>query len=195
ASARWDETESLHFTLEAEGDTFLDSDRTIRLVSAEGDLARPASVEATARVSVAVTSVNVNLIVIEDDAYMTNLISGDWEEAPDDFSYNPALLFDDEDGLGPIMQDIENPQLSGSESVDGRDAHRVTGIVTEDQIRDITAGSITGEQIDVTLWIAADNADVVRLLLTSPGEGDAADTTWNLNFTDHNQDVTIEPPI
>lgn len=195
ASARWDETESLHFVLEAEGDTFLDSDQTIRLISGEGDLARPSSVEATARVSVAVTSVNVNIIVIDDDAYMTNLITGNWERAPEDFNYNPARLFNPDDGLGPIMEDIENPELVGSESVDGRQAHQITGTVTGDQIKDITAGSIEGEEIDVTLWIAEDNSDVIRLFLSAPGADDANDTTWNLTFSNHNQDVTIEAPI
>ena len=195
ASERWDETDSLHFMLETEGDTFLDSDRSIRLDSGEGDLARPASVEATARVSVTLTSVNVNIIVIEDDAYMTNLISGDWEQAPEDFSYNPALLFDDEDGLGPIMEDIEDPELVGTESVDGRTAHNVTGTLTGDQIEDITAGSIEGGAIDVSIWIAEDNYDVLRLHLTSPGSEDVDETTWDLTFSDHNQDVTIEAPI
>lgn len=195
AASRWDETNSLHFVLQAEGDSYLDSERSIRLVEAEGDLARPDSVAAEARVSVSIATVNVDIIVIGQDAYMTNLVSGDWERAPDDFSYNPALLFNPDDGLGPIMQGIREPVLDGSESVDGRQAHRVTGLVTGEQIHDITAGSIEGENIDVTLWIAEDNHDVVRLLIVAPPTETAEETTWDLNFTEHNQDVTIEAPI
>ena len=195
AAGRWDETESLNFQLQAEGDSFLDSDRTVRLIEAQGALARPASVAAEARVSVSVATVNVDIIVVGEDAYMTNLVSGDWERAPDDFNYNPALLFNPDDGLGPIMQDIREPALDGTEEVNGRSAHRVTGLVTGDQIRDITAGSIEGESIDVTLWIAEDNYDVLRLLISAPGSEEAGETTWDLHFTEHNQDVTIEPPI
>lgn len=195
ASDRWDDTESVHFTLDAEGDTFLDSDGNIRLVSAEGDLARPDLVEATARVSVAVATVNVELVVIGEDAYMTNFISGNWERAPDDFNYNPALLFSETDGLAPIMQDIQDPALDGTESVDGREAHRVTGVVTQDQIDDITAGSIVGENIDVTLWIAEDNHEILRLLISAPPIEDTGETTWDLLFTNHNDDVEIEAPI
>ena len=195
AAERWNETNSLSFVLEAEGDSYLDSDRTIRLISAEGELVRPASVSATARVSVTIATVNVNIIVIEDTAYMTNLVTGNWEQAPDDFNYNPALLFNPDDGLGPIMRDIRNTELHETESVDGRTAHRITGLVSDDQIEDITAGSIDGDDIDVTIWIAEDNHDALRLLLSADGEGDAGPTNWDLHFTDHNQDVTIDAPI
>jgi hypothetical protein len=195
ASEQWSETESVHFLLDAQGDTFLDADGNIRLISAEGDLARPDAVEATARVDVAVATVPVELIVIGEDAYLTNFISGNWERAPDDFEYNPALLFSDTDGLGPIMEDIQDPELDGTESVDGRNAHRVTGVVTEEQINDITAGSIEGENIDVTLWIAEDNFEVLRLVISAPPIEDTGETTWDLTFTDHNADVEIEAPI
>lgn len=195
AAEQWAETESLHFVLETEGDTVLDAEGNIRLISAEGDLARPDAVEATARVDVAVATVPVELIVIGEDAYLTNFISGDWERAPEDFSYNPALLFNDEDGLGPIMEDIQDPELHDSEDVDGSDAHRVTGVVTQEQIDDITAGSISGETIDVTLWIAEDNSEVLRLVISAPPIEETGETTWDLTFTDHNDDVTIEPPI
>lgn len=195
AANRWDETDSLHFELAAEGDSYLDADRTVRLIEAQGDLARPSSVSAEARVSVSIATVNVDIIVIGEDAYMTNLVTGNWEAAPDDFNYNPALLFNPDDGLGPIMQDIREPALDGTEEIQGRSAHRVTGLVTEDQIEDITAGSIEGENIDVTLWIAEDNHDVLRLLISAEGEGESGETTWDLNFSDHNQDVTIDAPI
>jgi hypothetical protein len=195
AADQWDETESLHFELEATGDSYLDSAQTVRLLTASGDLARPESVEAEARVSVSIATVNVNIIVVGDDAYMTNLVTGAWEHAPDDFNYNPALLFNPDDGLGPIMQDIRNAELEDSESIEGRQAHRVTGYVSEQQIRDITAGSIVGEDIEVTIWVAEDNHEVLRLFLRSPSEDAGEPTTWDLVFTDHNQDVTIEEPI
>jgi len=133
--------------------------------------------------------------VIEDTAYMTNLVTGNWEQAPDDFNYNPALLFNPDDGLGPIMRDIRNAELHSTESINGQSAHRITGFVSDDQIEDITAGSIEGDDIDVTIWIDEDNHDVLRLLLSAAGVDDAAETTWDLHFSDHNQDVTIDAPI
>lgn len=195
ASDRWDETNSLHFELEATGDSYLDNDRTIMLLSAAGDLVRPSSVSATARLSIIIATVNANIIVIEDDAWWTNLITGNWEPTPEDFDYNPARLFNPDDGLGPIMQDIADPELHAVETIEGRSAHRVTGTVTGAQIRDITAGSIRGENIDVTIWIAENNFEVVRLYLSSPDGGNGEPTTWQLTFDDHNQDVTIDAPI
>lgn len=195
AAERWNETNTLEFTLEATGDSYLDSDESILLLNAEGELARPDSVSAEAQLNVLIATVNVNLIAIGNDSWWTNLVTGRWEASPDDFNYNPARLFDQDRGLAPIMQDIRDPELHDAENIDGRSAHRVTGIVSEDQISDITAGSIKGDDIDVTIWIAEDNHEVVRLFLSATEEGADEPTTWELHFSDHNDDVTIEPPI
>ncbi len=195
AANRWGETDTLGFNLEASGNSYLDSDETILLLNAEGELARPDSVSAEAQLNILIATVNVNLIAIGDDSWWTNLITGNWEAAPEDFNYNPARLFDSETGLAPIMQDIRDAELHDAETTDGRSAHRITGIVSEDQISEITAGSIKGDNIDVTIWIAEDNYDVVRLLLSAQEEGASEPTTWELHFHDHNDDVTIESPI
>lgn len=195
AADRWGETDSLNFTLEASGNSYLDNDETILLLNAEGELARPDSVSAEAQLNILIATVNVNLIAIGDESWWTNLITGNWEAAPEDFNYNPARLFDPETGLAPIMQDIREATLHDAETIDGRSAHRITGIVSEDQISQITAGSIKGDNIDVTIWIAEDNYDVVRLLLSAQEEGADEPTTWELHFSDHNDDVTIESPI
>ncbi len=196
ASAQWAETESAHFTLGVEGNAWLDDDETIRLVSAEGDIARPNSVEGSATINVAIIGeVDISIIAIGEDSYITNFVSGNWKTAPPDFSYNPAILFDDEDGIGPILTELESPELDGEETIDGRETRRVTGTVTAEAVDEITAGSIQGEDIDVILWIDAETDEIVQVQLTEP-EGVREDpATWTLQMSDHNAPVEIEPPI
>jgi hypothetical protein len=195
ASARWSETTSAHFKLTIDGETFLDSDNTIKLNSAEGDIKRPGSVSATADVGVPVLgNKEISLIATDGTVYMTNLLSGDWEESPADFSYDPSILFSDTEGIGPILTELQNPTLEDDEAVEGRDAHVVTGTVTEDQVSGVTAGAVAGESIDVTVWVDTETSDILKVSLTEP-EGVREDpATWNLVFTEFNEDVTIEPP-
>jgi lipoprotein LprG len=195
ASDRWSETESAHFNLTVEGQAFLDDAGTISLRSAEGDIKRPDSVTATARLGAIVGNINVQIIAIGGEVYMTNFISGRWEVAPDDFSYDPSVLFSDTDGIGPVMTQLQSPQLrDGTETVNGREAHVITGTVDAQTVSRITAGTIEGEAIDVVLWIAQDNYDLVQVTLTEPEGVRDEPATWTLLLTEHNKDVTIEAP-
>jgi hypothetical protein len=190
AVGRWNATESAHFRLEIDGATYLDDDEQIELSEAEGDLARPQSVEATAQVAISLVTLDVSLIFIGDDAYMTDFLTGNWGPAPDDFSYNPALLLSETEGLGPVLEELQDPRVIGLEQVDGVDAVHMAGTVTEDMIDDLTAGAITGDVIGVDIWFNADTLDVVQLNLAEPDDG----TTWIIRLSEHNEPVTIEAP-
>lgn len=194
ASERWAETQSAHFELTVDGEAFLDDARTIKLQSAEGDVKRPDSVTATAKIDVDPLVVDVNLIAVGGQVYMTNFISGDWEKAPEDFSYDPSILFSDSEGIGPILTQLQSPALDGEEEVGGRQAHVVTGTVDAATVEDVTAGAILGESIDVRLWVDQETSDILRVSLTEPEGVSDSPATWNLELRDHDEDVTIEAP-
>lgn len=194
ARERWDETASAHFALTVDGDAYLDSDRTIRLRSAEGDILRPGSVSASAQISVMLLALEMSLIAVDGDMYMTNFVSGRWERAPDDFSYDPSILFSDSSGIGPVLSALEDPSLDGSERIDGQETRKVTGTVDSGSVADITAGAIQGENIPVTLWIGVETNDIYRVTLTEPDGVSDDPATWTLDLTDHDEPVTIEPP-
>ncbi len=190
AVTRWDDTESAHFVLEIDGATYLDNDQKIKLAGAEGDLLRPQSVKALASVAISLVTLDVSLIFIGDDAYMTDFLTGDWGPAPDDFSYNPSLLLNKTEGLGPVLQALENPEVLGREQVGGVDTVHMRGSVEQELIDDMTAGAITGDKIGVDLWFDAETVDVVKIDLAEPDDG----TTWIISLSKQNEPVTIEAP-
>lgn len=194
ARTQWDDTETAQFTLAVDGEAFLDNDRTIRLRSAEGDILRPDSVSASASISVMLLTVDMSLIAVGGDMYMTNFVSGRWERAPDDFSYDPSILFSDSVGIGPILSGLQGPSLDGTERVRNSDTRKVTGTVNQDAVDDITAGAIQGESIPVTVWIGSDDNRIYRVTLTEPEGVSAEPATWTLDLSDHDEPVTIEPP-
>jgi hypothetical protein len=196
SSARdaWSETQSAHFTLAVEGEAFLDSDETIKLRSAEGDILRPDSVQATASIDVSVLVVDISLVAIGGEIYMTNFVSGRWERAPSDFSYDPSVLFSDSDGIGPILTELDDPALGANEQIEGRETRVVTGTVDAETVEEITSGAIQGEDIPVTLWIGVEDSFIYRVVLTEPEGVREIPATWTLTLSNHNAPVTIEPP-
>jgi hypothetical protein len=194
AANEWAQTNSAHFTLEVEGNAFIDTNQSIRLISADGDIKRPDSVKATAKIDASIAEANVSLVFIGDQAWMTNLITGKWDKAPADFSYNPSVLFSDTDGIGPILKNLQNPTLEGTESIDGKDARKVTGAVDSATVQKITAGSIQGQTIAVSVWVAEADNRILQVELTEPPIEGREPATWTLKLTKHNESVEIEAP-
>ncbi|MDQ3549631.1 MAG: LppX_LprAFG lipoprotein [Chloroflexota bacterium] len=190
----WAVTESAHFTLAVDGDAFLDEDETIKLLSADGDIKRPGSVAATANVDASITTVDISLVAVDGEIFITNLLSGNWERAPDDFSYDPSVLFSDTDGIGPIMTDLQSPELDGTEEINGKQARKVTGTVGADRVGAITADTIAGEEIEVTLWIGEEDAKLLQVVLTEPEGIRESPATWTLQMTEHGKEIEIEAP-
>lgn len=132
ASDRLADTQTMKFELEVDGDSYIDGADTMRLISARGDLARPDKVDVEFQINVlGAQNVSVRMITIGDEAWTTDLLTGKWGPAPDEFGYNPVVLFDNQNGLGPVAGRMENPTVDGTESIGGRDAWKITGTVDE----------------------------------------------------------------
>ena len=196
ASARIAETETIHFTLDIEGETYIDDGNTIQLLEAEGDLVRPDRVSTEFKIKVAIPTLTIRLIKIGDRAWSTNPVTGNWGEAPPEFSYDLGILFDTEDGLGPVMGKLRDPQLLADEEIDDRQAHHVAGTVDLAVIDPITGHTMDGSPVAVDIWTDRATDDLLRVRLAEPNtdENDEAAATWTLDLSDHGKQVTIEPP-
>jgi len=190
------EIESLHFTLDIEGETYIDESKAIRLESAEGDLVRPDKVNVEFQVRLlGATTVSIRMITIGTDSWTTDLITGNWGEAPPEFGYNPSVLYDNQDGLGPVMGKLKGAEIAGTEKIDDRGAYRVTGTATSEVILPLTAGTMTGNEVAIELWIDVETSDLLRVKVVEPeSEAKENSATWEMNFSAFNETVEIEPP-
>jgi len=197
ASRQLAATKTVHFQLTVEGDTFIDPQHTLQLLSADGDLQRPDKVSTSFKVRVAGTAtVGLKLITIGTKTWWTNLITGKWEPAPADLGYNPSVLFDNQGGIGPVMGRITNARQLPDAKVNGRAAYHVQAKVADAIVGPLTDNTMTGTPITVDLWIAKDNADLLRAQLAEPPQpGKAHPATWVLDLTKQNEKVSIEPPV
>jgi len=197
ASTRLAEVESLHFTLDVEGETWIDETQTLQLESAEGDLARPDKVSVEFKVSLfGAGTVSIKMITVGEESWTTDLITGNWGEAPPEFGYDPSVLYDNQDGLGPVMGKLDDPQLDGTEDVGDREAWHIAGTTDSDVIEPLTAGTMSGEDVTIELWIDTETNDLLRVKVIEPDNPDKdKPATWILELSEFNEKVTIEPPI
>lgn len=188
--------DTLRFNLEIDGETWIDDTETIRLLAARGDLARPDRVDVEFQVELlGAQNVSIRMITIDDEAWTTNLLSGAWEPSPEEFGYNPTVLFDDQDGLGPVAGRLQNPEVLDTETIGGRNTWPVQGTVNNETISGLTSGTVDGDIITVTLWIDQQSNNVLQLEVAEPDNNLKENpATWTMRLTGHNQDVTIQRP-
>jgi hypothetical protein len=197
ASKQMAATTSLRFKLDVDGKTYVDNAGTIQLLQASGELERPNKVRAQFKVRVASTAtLTMQIITVGDQTWSTNLITGKWEPAPDEFSYNPSILFDQQGGVGPVMDKVTNAQRLADEKISGNDAYHIRADVTADVIGPLTAETLTGSPVVVDLWIDRSNFNLLRAQLTGVApQGGTEPVTWTLNLSDHDQPMHITSPF
>lgn len=197
ASRRLAETETVRFDLAIEGETFVDAEGQIQLLEANGDLERPDRVRATFKArALQAAIVTIELITIGDRSWTTDILTGQWGTAPVEFTYQPTILFDNQQGIGPVMSRVEDPELLGEEEIGDRPTYHVRAVVDEDVIKPLTANTLVGSPVTVDLWIDREVGDLVRArLAAAPVEGGPEPATWTLDLSDYGEEVTIESPV
>jgi hypothetical protein len=192
ATEAFEATSSAHFELEIDGTIGIDADGMLELGAVSGEIARPSSARADANVVFGGTTVTLEMIAYEGDMYMRNLLTGAWERAPTDLQYDPARIFDEEEGIASIIEQLEDIELEGEDSASGVDAWHLTGRVNTTAVRTLAGDFFEGDELDVDIWVARDD---YRLLRVELHDTDADDPmSWVLTLTNHDDEVEITPP-
>lgn len=195
ASTRFEQINTVHFSLSVDGNVTLDSGGTIKLHGADGDLKRPDSAEAKANVSFLGANLSISLVTIGTNQYMTNPISGSWEKAPSGLGYDPAVLFDKNQGISHVLTNLQNPTIAGTDTINGQDSYHITATVKKADAQPIAGGALNSDTLPIDLWIGKQNKDILKLILhDSGGAGGNSATTWTLLLTKQNEPVTINKP-
>lgn len=197
ASQHLAKTQTVHFKLAVEGQTYIDDAHSMQLISAEGDLERPGKVNVAFKVKIlGAPTISIQMITVGAKAWTTDLLSGKWQPAPKEFGYNPSILFDTKDGLGPVVGGIQNPVLVDTESVNGRSAYHIKGTVPADMIGPLTDDTMTGNPISVDVLIDKENDELLQATLKEPPQaGKKLPAVWTLTIGDYDKKVSIEAPV
>jgi lipoprotein LprG len=190
AATRFESVRTFHFTLDHENGA-TEIVFGLGLDTAEGDFVLPDRMSAEARGRFGPTTVNVRLIAIGDDTWVTNPFSREFQRAPASILdiIDPAAL------VSVVARSMQDPKVEGSENVDGTTTHRISGRVSSDDLSQGLAFGEPGRTLEVTVWVGRDDDLIRRARIRGPMiSGEADDIVRELNFSRYDASVTIEPP-
>ncbi len=194
SSAAMGSVETVRFEIERSGiPIYIDPTLTLEFRDAVGRFVAPQAADAVVKVGVSGLNVQIGAIAIDGTIWLSNPITGDWEEAPSQYGFDPTTLFSPDDGWKPLLNgELQNVVLVGLEGPDDELRYHVSGSAPANRIETITAGLVSGQDVDVDLWLDSDTGHVREV--TFDTETSAGVTNWELRFFDYGDDLEIVPP-
>lgn len=186
--------ESVRFKIERSGaPVYIDPLQTLNFSIAEGQFAAPSSANAVVTLAVGSINARIGAIAIDGVTWLTNPITGAWEDAPEGYDFDPATLFDPELGWRPLLADgLSDVEWIGAESRNGEDRYHIRAQADEDRVALILAGLIRRQPVAIDLWIDPRSGYVREAELSTVFEGQTSD--WVIEFTEFGDPVEITPP-
>jgi hypothetical protein len=194
AAERFAELETAKFEVDGTGYIEIDEIGEVSLSDAEGQIERPDRAEIDIAVDTAIADIPVTVVAYNGEVYIKDPVAGSTHTAPDDFQFNPAIMFDEDEGIPALIRSVQNAELlDEDEEVDGREAYKIYGVIDGDLIQRASAGTFpaTGD-VDFNVWIDKETYDVLKIIAEDPTE--ETDSTWEMWIYDHNEPVEIEDP-
>jgi hypothetical protein len=194
-SKRLNEVKSVHFEMAIEGAAYIDTERTTQLRSANGDIVPPDQMQTKLKAAVVSVNLDLSLVAIGNDRFMTDPLTGRWGPAQPGFDYSPTVLFDKQQGLSTVIGKLTDVEQLAVEQVNDVEAYHLRGKADRASIEPLTSGAIDGEPITVEFWVAKDSFNLLKLVLTEPKTPDKAQpAVWTLTFSKFDEPVTITRP-
>jgi hypothetical protein len=202
SAVRMNELAGFRFDISRDGAAaYLDPDKVLSFRRATGAYVAPDKAIATVRIIGPGVITDVDVVTIAETQWQTNVATGEWEELPPNWGFNPAVLFDDEVGLQAILTaDLTNLQLNEPQNLKesgGPDQllYHLTGDATGERLYEMSGGLIGPQPVTVQLWIAPETFELVRVVVNEP-EPDAGEASiWQVDFMNFGEVIEIEPPL
>ena len=162
---------------------------SLRVTEADGRVVSPDAVSVEFAGTLGSFAVRSSLITLGDDSYMTNPLTGAWEQVAREVS--PLGFFDPQRGIGSMMTEVQSPVL-----IEKSDAEFVIeGALPVEALEPLLGGLMEGNTVDVRLNIDSDSLYLTRAILDgrlTASEPDGVVRT--ITLSEFNEQVTIEPP-
>jgi hypothetical protein len=199
--------DSFHFKLETTAGKSVFQE-AFELKTVEGDLVRPANFKAAVAVKLAIIDLTLEVISVDGNIWVKNPIGGgdsfiQVTGGDSDFQLPPMELLNPDSLVQEALKYLDDPQLAGTEELDGQEMTVLTGTFDPSQL--ISAGSpstadsmisAASEPLDVKMWID-DQDRLVQVDFVGPlfsFEEDSGRLVRRITFSNFDEALSIEPP-
>ena len=186
--------ESAAFSLDhLEGSTVLVPGVLMTKVSGEVSIPDRFRVTVEAESEFPKSYIEINIISIDDTAYMTDIFSGRWNQiSVGSLPFNLS-------GLGKTLADIveavEMPRVLGEERLRGVNTLHIQGEVASEDLSELVPGSGDGFPVRLDLWLDRSQGLLQQVhIIGRVVPSDGPNTFRELTLEDINQPVNIEAP-
>lgn len=188
--------ESVHFAISLAGKpVFADASGIFVLNSMEGDLKRPDSVLAVLSVTASGAVAEIRTVALAGQQYITNPITRDWTCLAPGSAFNPAILFDPQQGVEHLLQTgLDDVSLVGVEDIGGAPHYHLRGTIAGDKLQPISMGLLGAGPVAVDLWADQASMRASKLVLVDSASDPSAPSTWTVTFSDYGKTIDVRAP-
>ena len=159
------EMESAAFTLEHQvGSTILFPGLEMSKASGVVDIPDKIRLRVEAQSTIPRSFVEINVVIIGDQAWMTDFITGQWRQVPPESL--PVTFSDLGRTLADIIEAVRDPRLVGPQELDGRNTYRIEGRVQSEDLAALVPGAGEGFEVVLMLWLDQDDGSLRRVLIS-----------------------------
>jgi hypothetical protein len=190
AAERMEEVETFHFVLTHEGG-MAEILRGLMMESAEGDVAGPDRMQMEVRARAGPLNVQVGIVVLPDQSFITNPITGRWERE----AISLEGIFDPSAGATGLMRSVQDARVTGSDRIDGVDVYVVEATVDSGDLAFFAPEAEPGRSLPTRAWIGVDDPLLYRVEIegaVAPGEPEGL--VRRLSLSQFGADIEIVAP-
>jgi hypothetical protein len=193
SAAAMAEVTSVEFRLDRSGaPVYIDEFESLALDSLIGQFAIPTRARAQLTVTVdGNLTTEIGAVAIDDEVWISNPVTGDFETLPAGFDIDPSRFFDPEGGWQPLLANLRDVEMIGIEDRGG-DRYHVRGTAPAAEVRNITVGLVRDQDVPVDLWIHPGTSLVTHAEFETDIDG--ARSQWALDLGGYGESFTIRPP-
>lgn len=187
------EVDSVRFMLtRTDAPVFIDAAESMSLDALEGRFSAPGSADAILQITVnGSLGTKIGAVAIDEEVWLSNPVTGDFETLPPGFDIDPSLFFDPEDGWRPLIAGLTDLTFVAEEDRGGTRYH-LTGTAPADAMQSITAGLVRGQDVPLSLWLHPVTARVTAVEFETEFEGESS--FWVLELDQYGESFTITDP-
>lgn len=184
---------SVEFEVERdEAPIFIDQFGSIALDKVRGQFNVPTRAQAELTVTIDGNfATRLGAVAIDDEVWISNPVTGDFETLPAGYDIDPSRFFDPENGWRPLLANLRDAEIIAIDDRGG-DRYHVRGIAPAAEVRNVTVGLVRDQEVEVDLWIHPGTFLVTHAEFDTVIDG--ATSEWALSLDRYGDTFTIEPP-